>query len=183
MYEIYGYDKETGADIIKVSYSWGFEYQKTNNMLHRDDGPAVDRNDGTKIWYKNGKIHRENGPALEYSNGDKRWYKHGIMHRQDGPAMINADGSEEWYYHGKEISKEEFIKNISLDFDRDNNGLPEKILTIRNKFNQPEHVNIENNLELHNHADETTNKLMIGGKQVFFNSSNTHKKIQFGKPK
>ena len=26
-----------------------------NNKLHREDGPAVERPDGTKSWYLNGK--------------------------------------------------------------------------------------------------------------------------------
>jgi len=42
-----------------------------NNVLHRDDGPAIEYTNGHKEWYKNGVHHRDNGPAIEYSNGDK----------------------------------------------------------------------------------------------------------------
>ena len=48
-----------------------------NNLLHRDDGPAVEFIDGEKHWYKNGSLHRENGPAVEYSVGSKEWYLNG----------------------------------------------------------------------------------------------------------
>ena len=33
--------------------------------------------DGTKRWVLNGKLHREDGPAVERSNGSKFWYLHG----------------------------------------------------------------------------------------------------------
>ena len=32
------------------------------------------RADGTKEWYLNDKLHREDGPAIEYDNGYKAWY-------------------------------------------------------------------------------------------------------------
>ena len=42
--------------------------------IHRDDGPAVEFNDGTKMWYWMGSRHRKDGPAIEYANGEKRWF-------------------------------------------------------------------------------------------------------------
>ena len=30
--------------------------------------------DGSKFWYLNNKWHREDGPAVERSNGTKRWF-------------------------------------------------------------------------------------------------------------
>ena len=45
---------------------------------HREDGPAVEYRDGTKLWYINGKRHREDGPAVELSNGSKAWLLNGI---------------------------------------------------------------------------------------------------------
>ena len=44
-----------------------------NDKLHREDGPALEYDDGTKIWFLNGKYHRENGPAIEYADGSERW--------------------------------------------------------------------------------------------------------------
>lgn len=43
-------------------------------LLHREDGPAYIREDGTQEWFINGPRHRENGPALEHSSGRKSWY-------------------------------------------------------------------------------------------------------------
>jgi len=43
-------------------------------LLHRENNPAKEYIDGTKVWYKNGKYHREDGPAIEYPIGRKEWY-------------------------------------------------------------------------------------------------------------
>ena len=32
---------------------------------------------GTKSWFLNDVLHREDGPAIEYYNGDKYWYLNG----------------------------------------------------------------------------------------------------------
>ena len=85
---------------IKIN-KYGTKCYYVNNVLHREDGPAVEYVDGDKFWYKNGKAHRENGPAVEYSNGDKIWYKNGILHREDGPAIECADGYKEWCLNDK----------------------------------------------------------------------------------
>jgi len=45
--------------------------------LHREDGPAVEMYNGTKIWYRNGELHREDGPAIEFDNGIKKWFLDG----------------------------------------------------------------------------------------------------------
>jgi hypothetical protein len=34
--------------------------------------------DGSKEWYLNNKLHREDGPAVEYTDGTKLWYFHGV---------------------------------------------------------------------------------------------------------
>jgi len=59
---------------------------KINNILHREDGPAVEYDDGAKFWYLNNQLHRENGPAVE--------------------PVRNCS----WWLHGKNYSFEEFIK-------------------------------------------------------------------------
>jgi hypothetical protein len=72
---------------------------------------------GTKRWYLNDLIHRENGPAIEYPNGTKYWYLNGLFHREDGPAIEWSDGFKEWYYHGKRIDckdNQEFLRIIKL---------------------------------------------------------------------
>ena len=51
-----------------------------NNLLHREDGPAIEQVSGYKAWYKNGKYHREDGPAIEYPNGDELWYLNDVYY-------------------------------------------------------------------------------------------------------
>jgi hypothetical protein len=68
---------------------------------HRLDGPACIRG-GSKIWYFHGKQHREDGPAVERVNGDKEWWVHGQRHRTDGPSIEHDDRERrEWYLFGQ----------------------------------------------------------------------------------
>ena len=46
-------------------------------ILHREDGPAAEYTDGTKMWYQNGKLHREDGTAVEYADGEKEYWYNG----------------------------------------------------------------------------------------------------------
>ena len=67
-------------------------------------------NDGTTRWYNQaGELHRENGPALEFENGSKSWWKHGKRHREDGPAVEWADGDKEWWLNGGQVTEEEVM--------------------------------------------------------------------------
>ena len=50
-----------------------------------------------------GLLHREDGPAIERANGDKYWYINGLRHREDGPAVELADGTKKWYINGEEV--------------------------------------------------------------------------------
>jgi len=53
-------------------------------------------------------LHREDGPAIEWDNGYKAWYLNGELHREDGPAAEWADGSKAWYLNDKFLTEEEF---------------------------------------------------------------------------
>jgi hypothetical protein len=99
---IFGVFKKLG----KVDYKpnqWiiGNTYYNNDNQLHREDGPAVERADGTKRWYINDKLHRIDGPAVEYPNGSKIWYQNDKRHRIDGPAVEDADGTKIWWINGQ----------------------------------------------------------------------------------
>ena len=48
-----------------------------DGQLHREDGPAIEKADGTTIWFLNGQRHRSDGPAVVYANGSKLWYLNG----------------------------------------------------------------------------------------------------------
>jgi hypothetical protein len=56
-------------------------------------------------------LHRVDGPAIERANGTKYWYIHDQLHRTDGPAVEYANGTKEWYIKGKQISEKEFNSN------------------------------------------------------------------------
>lgn len=86
--------------MLKRTHNNRIAYYNEWLELHRDDGPAVERFNGTKEWHINGKLHRENGPAIEWFDGEKMWYYEGKLHRTDGPAIVYSNGYE-WYYEGK----------------------------------------------------------------------------------
>jgi len=83
-----------------------------NGRRHREDGPAVEYDNGDKVWYVNGKRHREGGPAVEYSNGGKVWYVNGKRHRMDGPAVESVDGHKSWWINGNKLTEKEFKEAI-----------------------------------------------------------------------
>ena len=91
-----------------VEYENGDKGWYINGKLHREDGPAVEWADGTKSWWFDGKCHREDGPAVVWSNGDKEWWVEDELHREDGPAGEFADGSKEWWVNGEKLTEAEF---------------------------------------------------------------------------
>lgn len=80
-----------------------------DNVLHREDGPAIEDFDGSKYWFLYGNLCRKDGPAVECSRGHKRWYLNGKLHRVDGPAIELADGAKTWYLKGERMSEEGYI--------------------------------------------------------------------------
>ena len=68
--------------VLTVKPNGDKKWRLPNGKLHRVDGPAVERADGTKEWCVNGKFHREDDPAVEYANGTKEWWIDG-KRRQD----------------------------------------------------------------------------------------------------
>jgi hypothetical protein len=111
-----------------------------NGLYHREDGPALEYDEGRKEWWINGQRHRVDGPAIEYSNGNtewfclnkrhrtdgpavvmsdrKEWYVNGKRHREDGPATEYLDGYKEWYYQGRVVevaSQDAFNRYVVAD--------------------------------------------------------------------
>lgn len=71
---------------------------------HREDGPAVEYDDGSEEWYIQGVLHRVDGPAVYSADGFTAWYQQGQLHRENGPARQWAfDGDDEWWHHGERI--------------------------------------------------------------------------------
>jgi hypothetical protein len=40
--------------------------------------------DGTRLWYRHGLLHREDGPAVERPNGQKEYWLGGYRWEEDG---------------------------------------------------------------------------------------------------
>ncbi len=94
------------------------EFYNEEDVLHKEDGPAILWEKGDKDWYlngeliksedvlgnvyyyKNNKLHREDGPAIEWKNGDKSYFQNGLLHRIDGPA-IEWHNEKKYYINGK----------------------------------------------------------------------------------
>lgn len=65
------------------------------------------KGDGTIVWSNEiGQFHREDGPAVEYYNGSKLWYVNGRPHRVDGPAVMWACFPSEWWVNGFRITNQ-----------------------------------------------------------------------------
>jgi hypothetical protein len=99
-----------------VEYANGTKVWYINNLRHREDGPAIEDKSGAREWWFNNKLHRETGPARITEDGSKVWYIRGTMHRKDGPAIETARGSCGFCVRGKDLSKEEFI-NLLVQHD------------------------------------------------------------------
>lgn len=78
------------------------------------DDPVIDE-DGNKIWLNEYcLLHRLDGPAVERTDGYKAWYVNGGRHRLDGPAIEFAEGGKHWYIEGKKYTEEEFLSYTAL---------------------------------------------------------------------
>jgi hypothetical protein len=99
-----------------VEYANGSRLWYINGKVHRKDGPAQENSEVNR-WYINGKLHREDGPAIIFFNGNKFWCINGEKHRLDGPAIKMSDNTEYWYINGEQIDcsdNEEFLRIVSM---------------------------------------------------------------------
>jgi len=58
------------------------EYDNSK-QLHRIDGPAIEHDNGSKVWLLNGRLHRVDGPAAEIISGDRGWYLDGVLYSEE----------------------------------------------------------------------------------------------------
>ena len=69
---------------------------------------------GTRRYYNNaGELHRDEGPAVEWADGTKLWYQNGQLHRTDGPAVESRDGDKRWYINGKRLTEKYFNQTVT----------------------------------------------------------------------
>jgi len=67
---------------------------------------------GTKCYYLNDLLHREDGPAVEWADGYKAWFINGEHHREDGPAIEWENGKREYFLNDEIYSKQQFLEEI-----------------------------------------------------------------------
>ena len=105
------------------------EWKINGHIYHREDGPAVIREDGTQYWCVNNHLHREDGPAVIEADGTQEWFINGIRHREDGPAILNNnDKYREWYLNGNNITKEvkSWMKSKGYRWNKTQRGWPKE---------------------------------------------------------
>lgn len=71
-----------------------------NAQLHCVHGPAVESDQGHKVWWVDGKKHRTDGPAIEHVDGSKEWFVNDKHHRTDGAACEWSNGWCDWWFDG-----------------------------------------------------------------------------------
>lgn len=52
---------------------------------------------GTRWYNEFGELHREDGPAVEWDDGRKEWFQNDERHRIDGPAIYNYNNKAYFY--------------------------------------------------------------------------------------
>jgi len=84
--------------------------------LHDPIAPSVYlKENGYKEWWLNNLLHREDGPAIEHINGDREYYLNGTRHRTDGPAIIFKNKTYfEYWVDGKQLTEQEFKHNYPV---------------------------------------------------------------------
>ena len=69
--------------------------------------------DDRTVWKnQNDELHRENGPAIEWNDGTKSYCKDGLIHRLDGPAIEYPDGYKQYWIEGKRYTEKDFLTTI-----------------------------------------------------------------------
>jgi len=79
-------------------------WYREDQLLHREDGPAIIYAGGGTEWWRNGYFHRIGGPAVDdLVGGRQEWWVDGLRHRDDGPAVIYTDGTKEWWLNNRQV--------------------------------------------------------------------------------
>jgi hypothetical protein len=101
IHEYLSYSIHCLMDIKLENYHDGWKCWYSNNIRHREQGPAVIGPDTEEYWY-NGMLHRLDGPAI-INNDCTAYYQNDELHRLDGPALMYPGGDMHWYHHGEYI--------------------------------------------------------------------------------
>lgn len=111
------------------------------SWLNRDDGPAVEGDDGCKAWISHDVLHRDDGPAVEHpQSGLRIWFRHGLIHRDYGPA-VESTSRIAWYRNG-ELHRDDgpaVIEQEPLSMVRSDGATPYLQLTARRRLRWYKH--------------------------------------------
>lgn len=93
------------------------------------------QSDSSECWYRDDVLHREDGPAVINPDASY-WYINGHLHREDGPALLLDDGSKEWYLFGLKCSKDffDYIYSQTTILVAEPVVVENHILSLRKKF-------------------------------------------------
>lgn len=91
--------------------------------LPKDYTGIVINSTNAKFWFKESKLHREDGPAIEFEDGEKYWYKEGKRHREDGPAYESISGYKEWWIEDKQYYQINLKDFVILEYDKGKYGI------------------------------------------------------------
>jgi hypothetical protein len=61
------------------------------------------------FYFKDQMLHREDGPAIEFNNGCQFWFINGKLHRDNGPAIVDNDELMQYWLNGEPATEEEII--------------------------------------------------------------------------
>lgn len=105
--------------VLQISFKTGMRYwNDPNHNCWFGINPK-----GDLFWYnENRKLHREDGPAIIRVDGTEEWYKDGERHRGGENMLAGAaiegspSGEEEYWLNGKKIdSADEYYELVGLD--------------------------------------------------------------------
>jgi arabinogalactan endo-1,4-beta-galactosidase len=92
-----------------------------NIIIHCKDGSYREEYDNKNFYYNEDityyrgyLVHRENGPSIERGNRDEEWWLNGKKHREGGPAILLDNRYKEWWLSGMKYSEQKYWKLINL---------------------------------------------------------------------
>ena len=121
--------KEKGVTLLKARLQDLLTSLKTKPVFKKPTGkPKCVVDECGERWYLHGQLHREDGPAYEKWDGTKHWLLHGKYHREDGPALEYPGGYKEWLLHGERVHPETLVdlqlsRGVFCYYDEQSNEL------------------------------------------------------------
>ena len=104
-------------------------------------------------------LHREDGPAVEWDSGSKQWWVDGKLHRTDGPAVEHASGDRAWWVNYKHLTEEQFnarFTTVELTMDQiaAKFGIEVSKLKITKQNMKPQYITIDEYGDKYYYADK-----------------------------